>query len=212
MGRNRLALALTFDHPTGHRLWRNHGLSPDTPWRAIPAAIKQAIAQTLAENTPVHERVMEAAVSLVEDWNNPNVYLWRMRDSDPLPHPFAPDCNLVLAGDSCHGFLPTIGMGASLAIEDAERLGWRLGNYLRQLDDLPPSRANLVAEVFEPWAKERRPVWEDLMQRARAAAQNWIGQSERRGFALAPYVPTRIGSAAVGALESLIDRLRGGQK
>lgn len=206
MGRHRLALALAFDHPTGETLWEEHGLSPNAPWQAIPAGTKRAIARTLAQNTPVHDGLMEAAVALVEDWDGPNVYLWRMRDSDPLRHPYAPDCNLVLAGDACHGFLPTIGMGASLAIEDAERLGTRLGQHLRQFNDLPPSHANLVGEVFEPWATERRPVWDDLMHRARVAAQNWRGQSERRRFAISAYVPTRIGSAAVGAVERAVDR------
>src|SRR5262249_52081164 len=143
---------------------------------------------------------------LVDDWNSPRVYLWPMYDSDPLPHPQAPDCNLVLVGDACHAFLPTIGMGASLAIEDAERLGSRLGDYLRQGGDIPAGQMGVAAKVFEPWARERRPVWDDLMRRARAAAQNWVAQSQRRRFTVAPFVPTRIGSAVVGAAERIVDR------
>ena len=205
-GRHRLALALAFDHRAADRLWREHGVSPDTPWRAIPAVTKEAITRTLARDTPVRDGLMEGAVDLVDDWEGPSVYHWRMRDSDPLQHPYALDCNLVLVGDSCHGFLPTIGEGASLSIEDGERLGTRLGRYLQRVGDLPIRRTNLVGEVFEPWAKERRPVYNDLMRRARVAAQNWIGQSERRGWAVSPYVPTRFGSVAVGAVERRMDR------
>lgn len=205
-GRHRLALALAFDHRTGDRLWADHELAPGTPWRLVPAATKEAITRTLARDTPVRDGLMEAAVDLVDDWEGPSVYHWRMRDSDPLQHPYAPDCNLVLVGDSCHGFLPTIGEGASLSIEDGERLGTRLGQYLSRAADLPIHPAHLVAEVFEPWAAERRPVYNDLMRRARLAARNWIGQGERRGWAVSAYVPTRFGSIAVGAVEGRIDR------
>jgi salicylate hydroxylase len=204
-GRNRLTIALAFDHATRDRLWREHGLSQETPWQAMTAATKAAIAQTLARDTPVHDGLTEQALKLVDDWNSPRVYLWAMHDSDPLPHPYARDCNLVLVGDSCHAFLPTIGMGASLAIEDAEQLGARLGHYLRQLGDTATPTASLADEVFEPWARDRRRIWNDLTRRARAAADNWRGQSERRRFAVAPFVPTRMASAVVGVIETLTE-------
>jgi salicylate hydroxylase len=200
-GRNRVTIALGFGHPVRDRLWRDHGLSPETPWQAIPAATKSDVAHALARNTPVHDGLMEQALTLVEDWDSPRVYLWAMRDSDPLPHPYAPDCNVVLLGDACHAFLPTIGMGASLAIEDAELLGSRLGRFLHG-----HGQTSLAAEVFEPWASDRMPVWADLMRRARGAACNWIGEGSRRRFELWPFVPTRIGSAAVRVVEKAMSR------
>jgi salicylate hydroxylase len=206
-GRNRLTIALAFDHATRDRMWREHGLPPDTSWQDITADTKAAIARTLARDTPVHDGLMEHALELVDDWNSPQVYLWAMHDSDPLPHPYAYDCNVVLVGDSCHAFLPTIGMGASLAIEDAEQLGTRLGRYLGQLGETPVATPDLIDEVFEPWARDRRPVWRDLTRRARAAADNWKGQSGQRRFTVAPFVPTRVGSAVVGAMEGLAERI-----
>jgi 2-polyprenyl-6-methoxyphenol hydroxylase-like FAD-dependent oxidoreductase len=88
---------------------------------------------------------MERALALVDDWDSPRVCLWPMHDSDPLRHPYATDCNLVLVGDSCHAFLPTIGMGASPAIGDAEHLGSRLGDYLRQVTTTPARQLGLGA-------------------------------------------------------------------
>ncbi|QIS13879.1 FAD-dependent oxidoreductase [Nocardia arthritidis] len=212
LGRHRLAIALGFDHPTRARLFDEHGLAPDTPWTAIPAATKYALARTLAENTPIHGGLLTRSLELIDDWDNPRIYLWPMRDSNPLPHPYVEDRNLVLLGDSCHAFLPTIGMGASLAIEDAERLGSRLGAYLRRAH---PTPGHLAAAVFEPWAKQRRPVWNHLMGRARvAAARNWVAQHENPRFEavpyvpFSPYIPARIGSAVFDAAGKLRHRLR----
>lgn len=200
-GNNRLTITLGFGHPVKDRLWREHGLTRDTPWQDIPVATKSAIAQKLAQNTPVHDGLMEQALALIDDWGSPRVYLWAMRDSDPLRRPYAPDCNVVLVGDACHAFLPTIGMGASLAIEDAELLGSRIGTFLQR-----HGQTALAAEVFEPWAAERTPVWNDLMRRARGAARNWAGEGSRRRFELWPFVPTRIGSAAVRGVEKALSR------
>lgn len=202
-GRNRLTIALGFGHQTKNRLWREHGVSEGTAWQAIPANTKTAIATTLAQDTPIHDGLMEQALRLVDDWDSPRVYLWAMRDSDPLRHPYAPDCNVVLVGDACHAFLPTIGMGASLAIEDAELLGSRVSAFLERSR---PHQAPLVAEVFEPWARQRTPVWNDLMRRARGAARNWVGEGSRQRFELWPFVPTRIGSTAIRALETVMSR------
>ena len=203
-GENRLTIALGFDSPTRDRLWRERGLSAHAPWQPLAASTKEAIARALAQDTPVHDGLMERALELVEDWNDQRVYLWAMHDSDALRHPYAPDCNLVLVGDSCHAFLPTIGMGANLAIEDAQQLGCRLADYLGRPHETPIDHGILIAEVFEPWAAGRWRVWTDLMRRARAAAHNWVGQSDRRRFDIAPYVPTRIGCAVVGAAERLM--------
>lgn len=206
-GRNRMTIALNFDHETGERIWRSHALKPGTPWKDIPAQTKKAIALTLARDTPSHDDVMARALELVPDWNSPHVYQWHMRDSDPLEAPYAPDCNLVLVGDSCHAFLPTIGMGASLAIEDGQILGSALGRYLETRKDRPIGELALRQGVFEPFVRDRRATWNDLMERARAAVINFTGQDERSRFRRAPYVPTRIGSGLVGIVEDIAEKV-----
>jgi 2-polyprenyl-6-methoxyphenol hydroxylase-like FAD-dependent oxidoreductase len=125
-----------------------------------------------------------------------------MRDSDPLPRPYAADLPVVLLGDAAHAFLPTIGMGASLAIEDAEALGALVGRHLRG------GTGSLRDDVLTPFGRIRYPVWHDLMGRARAAVVNWRHDGPDQGFVLSPYVPTRIGSAVVRAYERFRGRER----
>ncbi len=200
-GRRRVTLALGADHPTRARLWAEHGLPPDAPWAELPGEVRERLARRIAEDTPGSGGLFPAALGLVRDWTSPDVYLWSMRDSDPLPRPYALEAPVVLLGDAAHAFLPTIGMGASLAIEDAERLVALLGRHLAG----GGGRDGLRENVLAPFAAQRRPVWDDLMRRARAAVTNWRHETVDQGFALSPYVPTRLGAAVVRGYE----RLRG---
>jgi salicylate hydroxylase len=200
-GRRRVTLALGADHATRARLWAQHGLTPDAPWAELPGEVRQRLARRMAADTPGSGGFFPAALGLVRDWTSPDVYLWSMRDSDPLPRPYATEGPVILLGDAAHAFLPTIGMGASLAIEDAERLAALLGRYLAG----GGGRDGLRERVFAPFAAQRGPVWEDLMRRARAAVTNWRHETVDQGFVLSPYVPTRVGAAVVRGYE----RLRG---
>jgi 2-polyprenyl-6-methoxyphenol hydroxylase-like FAD-dependent oxidoreductase len=104
--------------------------------------------------------------------------------------------------------MPTIGMGASIAIEDAELLASRLASVARHYADVGRTRRALVQEVFVPFARERVPVWNELMYRARwAARSNFFRQAERNRFAIAPQIPGFIPSRLVGAVEWVADRL-----
>jgi salicylate hydroxylase len=199
-GKDRLTLALNFDHKTGSRVWRAHDLMPNVPWSAIDPAVKKSIAKTMARDTPAYDFVMEKALDLVVDWNAPTVYSWDMRDSDPLDQPYAPDANIVFLGDSVRAFLPTIGMGASLAIEDAQWLGTQLGNYLKDSNVLAGD--DLRNKVFEPYREARSEIWRDLIDRARIGARNFINQHEMKHFEQASMVPTPIGKAIAHSLES----------
>lgn len=197
-GDRRLTVALGIDHPTRERLWAEHGLA-GTAWADLPAAGRHELAHRIAADTPGRDGVLAAALDLVRDWAGPDTYLWAMRDSDPLPRPYAADLPVVLLGDAAHAFLPTIGMGASLAIEDAEALGALVGRHLRG------GTGSLREDVLVPFGRTRHPVWHDLMGRARAAVVNWRHDGPDRGFVLSPYVPGRIGAGVVRRYE----RLRG---
>lgn len=120
MGHGRLALGIGFDHQTKEKLWREHGASGE--WKNIPAKLKKRIAVALMRDTDIYDGMWVKALDLIPDWNRYKIYLWAMRDTDPLETPCSNDCNLVLIGDAAHAIMPTIGMGASLAIEDAEAL------------------------------------------------------------------------------------------
>lgn len=199
-GRGRLTLALNFDHQTASRLWRENGLTPNAPWPTIPAEIKKAIARQLSHDTPICDGFMAKALDLVADWEAPTIYHWRMRDSDPLWEPYAPDANVVFVGDSVRAILPTIGMGASLAIEDAEWLGARLGAHLSTVTETP--LRHLRRKVFKPYHEARRGVWADLVDRARMGTSNFIGQSDMKRFEYASLVPTTVGKNLVHAVEA----------
>jgi 2-polyprenyl-6-methoxyphenol hydroxylase-like FAD-dependent oxidoreductase len=200
-GRRRATLALGADDPSRARLWAEEGLAPDTPWTELPGPVRERLARRIAADTPGSGGFFPGALDLVADWTSPDVYLWSMRDSDPLPQPYAPHAPIVLLGDAAHAFLPTIGMGASLAIEDAEVLADLLASHLRA----GGGRDLLRRRVLVPFGKRRHPVWNDLMTRARAAVTNWRHETVDQGYVLSPFVPTRFGSAAMRGYE----RLRG---
>jgi 2-polyprenyl-6-methoxyphenol hydroxylase-like FAD-dependent oxidoreductase len=146
--------------------------------------------------------------AFVPDWDSYKIYLWGMKDSDPLQTPYVSSTNVAIIGDAAHAFMPTIGMGASLAMEDAEMLASRLASVARRYADREQSRRALKEEVFVPFTRERVPVWNDLMYRARWAARgNFFRQGERGRFSIAPQIPGFIPSRVVGAMEWVADRL-----
>jgi salicylate hydroxylase len=202
-GRDRLTLALNFDHATASQVWRQHGLTPDVEWSDMPVEVKKSIARTMARDTPAYDGLMAKALELIEDWNSPAIYAWEMRDSDALDEPYAPDANIVFVGDSARAFLPTIGMGASLAIEDAEWLGTRLGTYLSSSTPTTISLNDIREKVFVPYLEARRDTWLDLLDRARMAARNNIDQKSMNRYEAAAFVPTEIGKKVVHAVEQV---------
>ena len=209
LGQERLALGIGFDHATRDRLWAEVGLAGDVPWPKIDATRKRAIALRLASDVPAHDSLFVKLLSaFVPDWDSYKIYLWGMKDSDPLPTPYVSSANVAIIGDAAHAFMPTIGMGASLAIEDAEMLAARLAAVARRYADRAQSRRALKEEVFVPFTRARLPVWNDLMYRARWAAQsNFLHQGARGRFSIAPQIPGFIPSRMVGAMEWVAARL-----
>ncbi|MEO0860747.1 MAG: NAD(P)/FAD-dependent oxidoreductase [Pseudomonadota bacterium] len=208
LGENRLAYGIGFDHGTKARLWADQGLAAETDWTDVPADKREAIARALTEDACPHDSLYANALSYVEDWESYKIYLWKMEDTDALIDPFVADVNAVLIGDAAHALMPTIGMGASLAIEDAERLARRIADFVAEAPTVEAFRAGFGAHVAKPYAEARAPIWEDLIRRARLAAkENFINQSARKRFAIAPAIPNDTLSRIVGTAEQIMRRV-----
>lgn len=208
LGKGRLALGIGFDHATKDRLWREHGLDRTADWKVLPAATKKAIALQLTADARLYDGMLVKALDLVPDWDSYKIYLWAMRDTDPLQTPWRRDGNVVLLGDSAHAIMPTIGMGASLAMEDAEALARLIADFIKTRPSPEMFRAGLAQAVFEPFTTARHPVWVDLIHRARRAAiGNFIDVGSRKRFAIGPQTPGTTLSRIVMGAEWLARRL-----
>jgi salicylate hydroxylase len=212
LGHDRLAIGIGFDHATRDRLWAKAGLALDAPWSKMNPAHKRTIALRLAKDLPVLDSMFEKLISdFVPDWDSYKIYLWSMKDSDPLHTPYVTPTNVAVIGDAAHAFLPTIGMGASLAMEDAEIFAAQLASVARHHGNPERTRAALKDEVFVPFKRKRVPVWNELMYRARwSARSNFLRHGERGRFSIAPMIPGFIASRVAGAMEWVAD-LKSGQ-
>jgi salicylate hydroxylase len=206
LGKGRLALGIGFDHETKSALWKEHGLPDDVDWRLIPADKKKAIAAQLTSDTARRDDVFVKALELIPDWNSYKIYVWAMRDTDPLQKPY--QGSVIAIGDAAHAIMPTIGMGASLAIEDAERLAARLANVVREAGTPEAFRASLESGVFKPFACERYPVWHELVGRARQAAiGNFIRVHKRKRFSIGPQIPNNTLSRIFTGIEWIAEKI-----
>jgi salicylate hydroxylase len=208
LGKGRLALGIGFDHETKSKLWQEHGLPCDTEWASISAEKKKAIAVQLTSDTDRENGNLVKALDLIPDWNSYKIYNWAMRDTDPLPKPYVDSANIIAIGDAAHAIMPTIGMGASLAIEDAEILAARIASLAKRTDDPKEFRTLLETQVFSPFTRTRYPVWHELVGRARAAAiGNFIRVGNRRRFSIGPQIPNNSFSRIVSSIEWLAEKL-----
>jgi salicylate hydroxylase len=208
LGHGRLALGIGFDHAARAMIWRSHGLAPDEDWKDLPAATKKSIAVTLTTDTDINDGMLVRALDLVPDWDSYKIYLWAMRDTDPLGTPWSAAGNVVLIGDAAHAIMPTIGMGASLAIEDAEALAALIANAASTAATPADFRSAMKEAVFIPFAAARHPVWVDLIDRARRAAiGNFINVGQRKRFAIGPQIPNTTLSHVVSGLEWFAEKL-----
>jgi salicylate hydroxylase len=208
LGKGRMAYGIGFDHAVKRRLWQDNNITNDTPWTAIPADTKKNIAIQLVSDVSANDEMLIKALDLVPDWNSYKIYLWAIRDTDPLPKPYTGNGNTILIGDAAHAIMPTIGMGASLAIEDAEHLAKRIAAALKAADSAATFRASVHPAVFAPFTADRFPVWKDLIGRARTAATgNFIKVHERRRFSIGPQIPNNGLSRIVTWFESVRDRM-----
>lgn len=208
LGKGRLALGIGFDDATKLELWKAHGLDADTPWKDLPATTKKAIAVRLTSDAGVYDGMLVKALDLVPDWESYKIYLWAMRDTDPLRTPWRRDGNVILLGDSAHAIMPTIGMGASLAMEDAEALASLIGRLVEKQPSPSAFRAEAASAVLAPFTAARHPVWVDLIHRARrAAVGNFIDVGKRKRFAIGPQIPNTVVSRLVMGAEWIADKL-----
>ncbi|MEL6345352.1 MAG: NAD(P)/FAD-dependent oxidoreductase [Myxococcota bacterium] len=208
MGKDRLAYGIGFDHSTKQALWSAQGLDPETVWADLSAAQKEAIARALVQDASGGKAVYQDALDHIMDWDSYTIYLWKMQDTDPLVRPFPSSGNVLLIGDAAHALMPTIGMGASLAIEDAEAVGRRLADHVGASGTAEAFRRTVRGAVFAPIARDRVPIWQELVRRARLAAQeNFIDVGSKRRFAIGPAIPNDTLSRVVSAAEGVLRRL-----
>jgi 2-polyprenyl-6-methoxyphenol hydroxylase-like FAD-dependent oxidoreductase len=209
LGNDRLAVGVGFPHAVRDALWSDEGAAADQDWKDLAAGQKRAIALRLAADVPMEQGLLSRLLEdLVPDWDSYRIYLWAMRDSDPLPRPYHESASIVVIGDAAHAFMPTIGMGASLAIEDAEDLAARMAHLARVRPAAADFRSAVHARVFEPFSRKRVPIWKELMLRARWAGRaNFLHARPRPRFAIAPQVPGYLPSRIVGAAEWVADRV-----
>jgi hypothetical protein len=152
----------------------------------------------LAADCPFQDNILLDAFQWIPDWNSYKIYLWKMRDSDVSKRPYNKHGNVIMIGDAAHAIMPTIGMGASLAIEDAEILGRHISEHIAQ-------KKSGFKSTLEKYASIRVPVWDDLMARARTAARlNFVGIRHRNRFSIGPQVPGRVFWKVVSKVEELI--------
>ena len=198
LGKNRFAVGIGFDEAVQAELWHSAGVHPDIPWAELDVYTKRKIAELLAADCPFQGDILLDAFQWIPDWNSYKIYLWKMRDSDVSKRPYNKHGNVIMIGDAAHAIMPTIGMGASLAIEDAEILGRHISEHIAQ-------KKSGFKSTLEKYASIRVPVWDDLMARARTAARlNFVGIRHRNRFSIGPQVPGRVFWKVVSKVEELI--------
>ncbi|KAI8800267.1 hypothetical protein BJ742DRAFT_842401 [Cladochytrium replicatum] len=189
LGNNRIAIACSFNEATRQKIWTDLGIETTKLWADLDAATKKKVATVLAGSTKVYDDLFVNLIELVPDWDSKKIYMWHMKDTDALKTPYAKEGNVILIGDAAHAMLPCLGLGASLAIEDAELLGQSLGKFAKSNWNQKTLKEDLQKQVFAPFATARYPTWADIMTRQRIAVPNLAGQQTATGFRIAPYIP-----------------------
>jgi salicylate hydroxylase len=198
MGKNRFAVGIGFDDKVQAEIWNSVGVAPNLTWTDLDSIQKQKVAKILAADCSFQNNMLTDAFKWVTDWNSYKIYLWKMRDSDVATQPYNKYGNVIMIGDAAHAIMPTIGMGASLAIEDAEILGRFISEQVHQ------NKPNFK-NTFEKYSKLRVPVWKDLMARARAGAKlNFIGIKNKSRLSVGPQIPGRILWRIIAKMEEFI--------
>ena len=198
MGKDRFAVGIGFDDQVQAEIWSLVGVDSNVSWVDLNSTQKEKIAEILADDCYFENGMLKQAFQWVPDWNSFKIYLWKMRDSDVATQPYNENGNVIMIGDAAHAIMPTIGMGASLAIEDAEILGRYLSDQI--LQETPNFKVAL-----KDYSLVRVPVWEDLMARARVAAKlNFIGIRNKGRLSFGPQIPGRFLWKVVAKIEGFI--------
>jgi salicylate hydroxylase len=198
LGKNRLAIGIGFDDQVKQEIWQSVGADPDQSWTDLDVTTKIKIAEILLSDCSFQDNMLKTAIQWVPDWNSYKIYLWKMRDSDVMQCPYNEHGNIILIGDAAHAIMPTIGMGASLAIEDAEILAHHISNHLiTNQPDLKTTLSN--------YSNKRVPIWNELMARARTAAKlNFVGIRHRNRFSVGPQIPIKFLWRLIAKIEEII--------
>jgi salicylate hydroxylase len=204
MGKNRFAVGIGFDDQVQTEMWKFAGINKSLNWSDLNVIEKEKIATLLAEDCSFQDDMLTKAFEWIPDWNSFKIYLWKMRDSDVATNPVNEFGNVIMIGDAAHAIMPTIGMGASLAIEDAEILGQFISDQII-FQKINKTAENDFKKILEDYSKQRVPLWIDLMERARAGAKlNFIGIRKKSRLSFGPQVPIKYLWKIVAKIEEII--------
>jgi 2-polyprenyl-6-methoxyphenol hydroxylase-like FAD-dependent oxidoreductase len=144
-------------------------LSPVTPYMMLAAGLPTSMVREkgLVPETVTPQQMKDALREMVQGWDKQLIamveasraedfFATRMRYID-APDTWTPS-RVTLAGDAIHGMPPTMGVGANLALRDAEVLAGKL-NALRSSD-----RAAVIAAIASYEAEMRGYAFPMLRQ------------------------------------------------
>lgn len=150
-GPNRL---LSFRVPPGHiYIAGTFPIAPELPiadYLKTPEALRAAYSPRNGAPSAQASWLIDRICSNIEDTH------WaRMQEHDILYH--ASDCNVLYLGDAAHGMVPTLGQGATQAIEDAANAAalitrnvldgqYDVGSWLSDISMLREKRMRFVME------------------------------------------------------------------
>ncbi len=198
MGKNRFAVGIGFDDNVQIEFWRSANINPELTWSDLNVTQKESIAKLLASDCSFQNDMLTEAFQWIPDWNSFKIYLWKMRDSDVAVKPYNDFGNIIMIGDAAHAIMPTIGMGASLAIEDAEILGQYIAKQII-------NGKSDFKNTLKKYSSVRVPVWKELMGRARAGAKlNFVGIKNKSRLSFGPQIPGSILWKIVAKIEEII--------
>jgi salicylate hydroxylase len=199
LGKNRLAVGIGFDDQVQKEIWESVGVEANKNWTELDINTKIKIANILSQDCSFQNNMLQEAFQWIPDWNSYKIYLWKMRDSDVVKCPYNEYGNVILIGDAAHAIMPTIGMGASLAIEDAEVLAKHIAEHLI-------AKKSDLQKTMAIYSKKRIPVWKELMARARSAARlNFIGIRNKNRFGVGPQIPVKLLWRVIAKIEEFVN-------
>jgi salicylate hydroxylase len=199
LGKNRIAVGIGFDDSFKKEVWESVGATQDQSWKELDVTKKQKIAEILADDCSFKGKILKESFQWVPDWNAYKIYLWGMRDSDVAETPYNEFGNVIMIGDAAHAIMPTIGMGASLAIEDAEILGKYISGYLK-------NKNSSLKDTLASYSKNRVPVWRELMSRSRNAAKlNFIDIKNKKRLSFGPQIQVKFLWRIIAKIEEFLN-------
>ncbi|KIX01300.1 uncharacterized protein Z518_09025 [Rhinocladiella mackenziei CBS 650.93] len=127
---------------------------------------KDAIRAILRELFSTEKGWSDLVAELCDTAEEESLCSWPFFIAPPLPNWYSPSGRVLVMGDAAHAMIPTGGLGASLAFEDAECLALLLKH-------LAPSHLNSHS------LQQTLPIWEAHRQQRLALVQEFTNRNRR---------------------------------